>query len=148
MRQTQTLSERRFALDTNAIIYYLDHKEPYRTWLEPHFDSMAAGDSRFVLSVIVDAELHVKPLRDGDTEALLRIEALISSKSVEILPVTLAIARQAARIRAKLDLELPDAIVVASAVIGRCDALVGNDRRCAQRVTEIPYIYLDEAVKA
>jgi len=27
-----------------------------------------------------------------------------------------------------------------------CDALVGNDALCARRVTDIPYVYLDEAL--
>ena len=45
-------------------------------------------------------------------------------------------------------LALADAIIVATAVVEECDALVGNDARCAKRVTQIPYIYLDDAVKA
>jgi len=31
-----------------------------------------------------------------------------------------------------------------AAIVSECDALIGNDRTCASRVTEIPYIYLDE----
>jgi len=45
-----------------------------------------------------------------------------------------------------LNLELSDALIVATAIVSECDALVGNDRTCARRVTEIPYIYLDEVM--
>src|SRR3990172_3927483 len=31
-----------------------------------------------------------------------------------------------------------------AAIVSECDALIGNDSTCASRVTEIPYIYLDE----
>jgi predicted nucleic acid-binding protein len=137
---------RRVALDTNAVIYYLDRREPYRSWLRPLVVSMAAGDREFVLSVVVDAELRVKPLRDGDAEALRQIDALIATPAVEIVPVTVGIARRAATIRSDTDLALPDSIVIASAIASGCDALIGNDRTCARRVTEIPYVYLDEAI--
>jgi predicted nucleic acid-binding protein len=109
---------------------------------------MVSGETNFLISVVVYAELQVKPLRDDDVQSLLRIGALMASDSVDLLPVSADIAGAAARLRARLDLALPDSIVVASAVWSRCDALIGNDKTCARRVTEIPYIYLDEAVTA
>jgi len=144
MSRAQPPSQRRIALDTNAVIYYLDRREPYRSWLQPLVVSMAAGEREFVLSVVVDVELRVKPLRDGDAEALRTIDALLAAPAVELVPVTIGIARRAATIRSNTDLALPDAIIVATAVVSGCDALIGNDRACARRVTEIPYIYLDE----
>jgi predicted nucleic acid-binding protein len=138
----------RLALDTNALIYYLDQREPYRTWLRPIFLDMERGLSEFVLSVIVYAEMRVKPLRERDERVLEMIEALVDTESIRLIPVSLEVSRRASEIRASLDLELPDAIIVATAIISGCDALIGNDKRCASRVTEIRYIYLDEAVKA
>lgn len=139
---------RSLALDTNALIYYLDHREPYRTWLRPIFLDMERGLCEFVLSVIVYAEMRVKPLRERDERVLEMIEALVDTESTRLIPVSLEVSARASEVRAELDLELPDAIIVATAIVSGCDALIGNDKRCAARVSEIPYIYLEEAVKA
>jgi predicted nucleic acid-binding protein len=56
------------------------------------------------------------------------------------------IGRAAGHIRADTNLKLPDSLIVATAIVTGCDALVGNDERCAKRVKDIPYIYLDDAV--
>jgi len=75
-----------------------------------------------------------------------KMELALAHPSVRVVPVDRQIARKGAEARAELDLELPDALIVATAVVSGCDALIGNDRTCARRVTEIPYIYLDEVV--
>jgi predicted nucleic acid-binding protein len=138
---------RTVGFDTNALIYYLERREPYRTWLRPLAEEMRLGNCKFVFSTIVYAELRVRPLREGNDEALSRIEVLMASRYVDLVPVTKEIGRKGSEIRAELNLELPDALIVATAVHSGCDALIGNDKNCARRVTEIPYIYLDEAVK-
>ena len=147
MIQTLTVNHRRLSLDTNVIIYFLERREPYLSWLEPVLRSIIFGDRQAVISVIAEAELRVKPLRDSNVEALARIDALLADNSVRVVGVDRELARRAAAIRAELDLELPDAIIVATAIVSGCDALVGNDGTCARRVTEIPYVYLDKVVK-
>jgi predicted nucleic acid-binding protein len=139
---------RRLSLDTNALIYYLEKREPYRGWLRPLFEDMQRGTREFVLSAIAYAEMRVKPLRERDATVLEMIEALMDADAITMAPVTRVVASGAAEIRARLGLELPDAIVVATALDSGCDALIGNDKTCARRVTEIPYIYLDEVVSA
>ena len=39
-----------------------------------------------------------------------------------------------------------DAIIVATAVEERCDAIIGNDSMMAARTTDIPYLYLNDYV--
>ena len=38
---------------------------------------------------------------------------------------------------------LPDAIIIATALQARCDALIGNDARMARHTFGLPYLYLD-----
>ena len=138
----------KISFDTSAIIYYLQKVQPYRRWLEPIIDSIEAGDRLMVLSVLAEAELLVHPLRHNSGEAVDRVLAFVKDRSVNLVAVDRGLARDAASIRAKYNLTLVDSVIVATAITAGCEALVGNDKTCAQRVTEIPYIYLDEAVKA
>ncbi len=107
---------------------------------------MVAGNRSAFLSVITEAELLVLPMRQSNREAIDRLESLLSHPSITVVGVDRELASNAASFRSRLNLPLMDSIIVATAVASRCDALIGNDRTCARRVSEIPYIYLDEVV--
>lgn len=132
------------SFDTSAIIYYLQKVQPYRRWLEPFIDSVEAGNRLVVLSVLAEAELLVHPLRHSSEDAIDRARAFVDDRSVTLVEVDRALAYDAAALRARHNLTLVDSVIVATAIVSGCDALIGNDRTCARRVTEIPYIYLDE----
>jgi len=136
----------RLAFDTNAVIYLLDRVKPYTEWLDPVFESIHAGEREAVLSVVTESEVLVKPFRLEDRAAIEQATVLFSEPNVQLLDVNREIGLRAARLRASLNLKLPDALIVATAILTNCDALIGNDKTCARRVTEIPYIYLDEVV--
>ncbi len=135
----------RLAFDTNAVIYLVEAYEPYASWLSPLFASVEAGQRQAVVSAISEAEAMVKPLKARDGGWIGKMAAFFGSY-IEVVDVDRGIAREAARIRAGLDLSLPDAVIVATAIESGCDALVGNDSRCARRVKEIPYLYLEDVV--
>jgi predicted nucleic acid-binding protein len=97
-----------------------------------------------VLSVISEAEMLVKPVRERDVHQMERIDALFQGpEHVEVRAVDRKLARRAAVLRARLGLRLDDAFIVATAIEAGCDAVVGNDALCARRVVDIPYVYLD-----
>lgn len=135
----------RLAFDTNAIIYFVERVEPYIKWLDPVFASVQSGERQAVASVVSEAEALVRPLRNADLDALRKIRAFFSAP-VEVIEYTREIAMMSARVRAEVNLKLPDAIVVATALASRCDALVGNDAAFSSRVRDIPFIHLDKAV--
>jgi predicted nucleic acid-binding protein len=121
--------------------------EPYYGLLDRLFRECQAGARSIVLSVVSEAEMLVKPLRDGDVPQVEMIDALFQGpEHVEVRSVDRKVVRRAARLRAHLGLRLDDAFIVATAVEAGCDALVGNDALCARRVVDIPYVYLDEAL--
>ncbi|HSP55159.1 MAG TPA: PIN domain-containing protein [Dehalococcoidia bacterium] len=136
----------RICLDSNALIYLLDRVHPYFPWLHRLFESIAGGERVAVVSVISEMEVMVKPLRDEDFDGLNRLDDALSHPSVVVVALDRSIARRAAEIRAALDLSIPDAVVAATAVEAGCDLIVGNDKQFAQRMREIPYIYLDDVV--
>ncbi len=109
-------------------------------------DDIRFGRREGVLSVVTEIELLVRPLRDGTREDVERVRALLDAPGISVVALDREIAQAAAGVRAKSGLRLPDAAIVATAIYTECDAIVGNDARCARRVTEIPYLMLDDLV--
>jgi len=139
---------RKVALDTNALIYYLEDVPPYQQLVMNLMPLVEDGALSLVVSTIVEMELLVKPVRDGNTEGVAKIEAFLSDqKGLVVLAPGRRAAQQAARLIAQYRLDVPDAIIVATALEAGCDAVVGNDALCAQRVREIPYLYLEEFIQ-
>lgn len=137
----------RIAFDTNAIIYFVEGVSPYREWLTPMFASIERGERLAVVSVVTEMEALVKPLVTSDLDALRRMKEFFSGGNIEVHELTRDLARASARVSADLNLDLPDAVVVATAVATKCDALVGNDSAFRKRLRDIPYIYLEDAVR-
>jgi predicted nucleic acid-binding protein len=100
-------------------------------------------EASIIVSTITETELLIRPKRFGDREAEERINDLLSEDGFTVVPVDRPIARQAAELRARHNLALADAIIVATAVVTRCEAVVSNDGKW-KRVTEIPFVHLDE----
>ena len=88
----------------------------------------------------------MRPERNGDQEAIQRIGDLLSEPGINVVEVTRRTGRRAASLRSHNRLKLPDAIIVATAIESRCDAIVGNDHAWAKNPTEINYILLDDFV--
>ncbi|MEX0785728.1 MAG: PIN domain-containing protein [Dehalococcoidia bacterium] len=134
-------------MDTNAIIYHLNHTEPYVEMIEGLFSEIRDGTKQAVVSTVTELELLVRPMRLGDRWELRRVRMVLESQGLEIVELDRAVAHRAAEQRATTGLRLPDAIIVATAMYAGCDVIVGNDERCAKRVRDIPYVFLDELVK-
>jgi predicted nucleic acid-binding protein len=102
-------------------------------------------EAEIIVSVITEAELLIRPKRSGNTEAEERIQDLLSEDGFTVVSVERRTARVAADLRARHNLALADAIIVATAMVSRCEAVVSNDGKW-RRVSEIPFVHLDEVV--
>lgn len=111
------------------------------------FDAFRFGRKEALVSVVTEVELLVRPLRSDDQNEIERVGALLAGPGMSVIEVDREIARLSAQIRAVDRLDLPDAVIVATAISADCDVIVGNDARCAQRVRDIPYVFLDDLVK-
>ena len=93
--------------------------------------------------MITMTELLVHPYREDDLDRVNSIYALTSTyPHLSWVPVTLALADSAARLRAKYGLRTPDALHVATAIAGSATGFIGNDH-AFQRVTELEVLLLD-----
>lgn len=138
---------RRVALDTNALIYYLDHTDPYFPLVMAVFQLAEDGTVEIVVPTLAETELLVGLLRNADAAAQARIGLLLDHfPGLSVAPLDRAAAQTAARLRAALGLATPDALLVGTALAAGCRAIVGNDRLCASRVTEPAYLYLSDFV--
>ena len=145
--ENQISSLRRVAFDTNALIYFLEAIEPYEPYIARAVANLEAGQTLGFVSSVVEMELLVKPIREGNAGARDKAEIFFrGTHNLAIRAVDRVIARRAAEVRARTRLEPLDSIIVATALEERCDAIIGNDSMIASRPTGIPYIYLDDYV--
>lgn len=101
------------------------------------------GEAVALVSVVTEAELRVGPEKRGDLGALEHIDDLLSEDGMEVVAVDRRIARRAATVRASVGgLRLPDAIIIATALEARCDAVIGNDHAW-EKVKGLPFVRLD-----
>ena len=133
----------RVAFDSNALIYHLEHAQPYAPLVRLALSRIQSGQAVGILSTLVESELLIKPLRENDSLSIRRIELFFShTANLRFKSVDRAVARRAAAVRARTGLSLADAIIAATAIEERCDAIIGNDARLASRITGVPYLYL------
>ena len=134
----------RVALDTNARIYFLDESPGRYHLVRAAFLMTEAGELEIVIPSLVEMELVVGLLRSEDHTSLARLDLLLDRfKGVSIAPFDREAARSAASLRAAFSLSTPDAVVIGTAIAAGCQAVVGNDRACASRVSSPKYLLLD-----
>lgn len=138
----------RAVLDTSVCIYYLDRPadDPRRGVVEPVVSAAEAGTAELVISPVTVTELLVGPLRQRNRAAEAAVRLFVTTLC-RLAPAGLAVAGVAARLRAALGLDTPDALICATGVVEEADAVIGNDARW-KRLGEVPYIHLDDVVGA
>lgn len=105
---------------------------------------MAAGEVSGWTSVVSLSEVLVQPLVSGrDDRHQAYRELLLNSSNFHTLPVNPNVADNAARMRAKYGLRLPDAIQIAFAIDTGCQAIICNDHSM-RRVNDLRVLILDD----
>ena len=113
-------------LDAGVLIGVLDHEDAHHIAAVQALRIAEEEHIPLALPSSALAEILVGPLRRG-TDAVASVDGLIGALVVEIVAVDEPIAREAAALRAICNIRLPDALVVATAVILRSDRLLTTD---------------------
>jgi predicted nucleic acid-binding protein len=154
--------QRRLSLDTNVAIYHLGAEPRYARLVTGLFRLAMNGDVEIVFSTIVQMELMVGPLKQGDFGTVERVIDLTERHpNVVTADVSRSVVHQAAVLCAE-GFDFADSLIVATGIATDCDAIVTNDgawRRTlarfrarrpptsAEREVRLPQvIYLDEFV--
>ncbi|RTZ67012.1 MAG: VapC toxin family PIN domain ribonuclease [Aquificaceae bacterium] len=128
--------------DTNVFIYSIDGYEEYYDVLANLFQIIAENDLLVITSELTLAECLVKPMKDGNEEAIKQFTAHIkTSDTLKVKPVSRKILIRSAKVRHQLSLKLPDAIHMATAIEQQCKTFITNDRKlCAPNNMQRVYL--------
>jgi predicted nucleic acid-binding protein len=134
-------------LDTAPLIYFIEKHPVYLPLVHPFFEAIDRGDLQVVTSTLTLTEVLVYPYRQGDSVLVQEYSRILQyARNLRLLPVTSAIAAEAARLRASFGLKTPDALQLASAREGGAQSFLTNDAG----LTTIPglqLIHLDSLLK-
>lgn len=115
-------------LDAGVVIGLLDGNDAHHNTARAALTEATARGDRLAMSAAAFAEVLVGPARRDAEFAVVR--ELFSRLPIEVSPVSEDVALTAARLRAAHQaLRLPDALVIATAVVERADRLITTDRR-------------------
>lgn len=131
-------------LDTAPLIYYLEEHPTYLSVVDPFFDALIRGDLRAVTSTVTLIEVLTQPLRHGDAALAAQYRLLLlNNQGIAMRAVSVAVAEEAARLRAAYALRTPDAVQLAAAIEAGAQAFLTNDARLAV-VTDLRVVVLDQ----
>jgi predicted nucleic acid-binding protein len=139
--------KRHVSLDTGIFIAATDPRDPRRACAEWLLTSVERGHFRCTISVINAAELLVGAITKGADAGLTTQADIRNFPNLAVAPLTLDLATDAAHLRAKTGLSLPDAIVIATAMAASCDVLIHGDRDWRRVHTyrpAFPMVYLGD----
>ncbi|MEW6594388.1 MAG: type II toxin-antitoxin system VapC family toxin [Thermodesulfobacteriota bacterium] len=120
----------KLALDTVALIYFLERHPVHYATAKKIFRQLEAGHCTGVMSSLVFAELLVPAYRAKDArQAGQLVQLLTNFPNLEIISLTPQLSVEAAKIRANHGLRTPDAIHAATALAAGVDCFITNDKR-------------------
>ncbi len=121
------------ALGSAPIIYYLQDHPSFAPRFSPLFDAAAQGKLNLAISTITLAEAMAGPFASGNEVVAMQYRVVLChSPGWQTVHLDENIATEAARLRARYRLRLPDAIHVATAIAARAWALVTHDSGLAK----------------
>lgn len=134
-------------LDTMVFSYHLFDHPRYAPLTTVVLESVESGEVAGLTTTITLSELLTAPAQSNDRRAMQEYELyLVHFPNLRILPLDVALAREAARVRAATKLRMPGAIQVTAARLSGADGIVTNDRRWVGRVTQPALVLLGDYV--
>lgn len=144
MGSVELLAGRLIGQDSAPLIYALEEHPAYLGRMRAFLTGLSEGRWRSVVSTLTLVEVLVHPIRQGDRALADRYRTLLlDTRGIRVVPLSTAIAEEAARLRAVYNLRTPDAVQLATAITEGASHFLTNDRRLA-RVTEIAVLQLDD----
>jgi predicted nucleic acid-binding protein len=133
-------------LDSAPLIYSVEQIAPYAALLHGLLRASQAGECRLVTSELTLLEVLVVPQRHHLASLVAAYEYALSRRELTLLPVSRAVLRAAADLRAlSLGLKTPDAIHAATALAANATHFVTNDRHL-RAVPGLAVVYLDDLI--
>lgn len=135
-------------LDSSPLIYHLEGIEPYLILTKRLLTKIAEGELANFISFLSIAELLTMPIAQKDNVKLQLCEEFIQNlPNTNFADLNFEIAKQSAIIRAKHNLRIPDAFLIAQARFYGADIFITNDKNFKKASSNnLQVLLLDEFV--
>lgn len=131
-------------LDTMLFIYHIEDNPKYAAITERLFDTIEHGSCKAVTSILTLIELLIKPKREGNLIAVGDYrDMILTFPNLMVMDVNLRVSDIASDMRAKYRIRVPDAIQIASVIVGGSQSFITNDEGL-KKVKDVNIILLDE----
>lgn len=130
-------------LDTSPVIYSVEKHPDFFPLLTPLWVAASSTPIKIITSELTLLESFVGPLKNNDPVLLNRYELTLKGSDTELLPISEAILREAANLRAQFNLKTPDSIHAASGLSSGCVQFITNDS-IFRRVPGLNVVVLQE----
>lgn len=131
-------------IDIVPSIYVLEHNPVYVDRVREVFKRITQGKMAGVSSVVTRAEVLVQPKQVCNAVLTQNYQRLLChSRHFSLRAIDAASAEQAADLRARYGIRIPDALQIATAMQSGCAAFLINDNRL-KRVADLIVLVLDD----
>lgn len=118
----------RVLIDTSLLIAYFDGTDDTSPIASLLIDDLVkSGRNPALVSPITAMEILVRPLRTAPAGAAHLHGFLTKWPNLSMLPVDIHVAQEAAALRAAHGFKAPDALVIATGIVGQVAHLITND---------------------
>jgi predicted nucleic acid-binding protein len=125
-------------IDANVFLNVKNKEEPFYPYSEQVLNSVDEGRNKAFLSTVVVAEICCGYYLTGETkdkeDFILHVS---SSQNFSIVDLNTLIADQAAYVRSETGMKLPDAIIVATAMIQKANRIITNDKDSFKKAAKL-----------
>jgi predicted nucleic acid-binding protein len=132
-------------VDTAVLIYTLEENTNYFDLLKPLWTKFQAREIELISSELILMEVLISPIRNNDKSLVSDYERLLLNSTMLLTPIDQSILRQAANLRATVNLKTPDAIHASTAMAVNCDIFITNDKGF-RNLSDLPVVILGELV--
>jgi len=95
------------------------------------------GRNAAIVSPITALELLIRPLRTAPAGAIHVHDFLGHTPNLTLMPIDLHVAQEAASLRATHNFKVPDALLIATGIVGQVHHLITNDGEWRARLAPI-----------
>lgn len=132
-------------VDTSPVIYTIESHPDYYLLLQPLWLKFQTNEVEIISSELILMETLVVPLRNANNALIAEYEQILLSSEMRLVPISQVILRQAATLRATINIKTPDAIHAATALSVNCTQFITNDKSF-RNVSGLPVVVLNEVL--
>jgi len=134
-------------LDTMVFIYHFEENQLYSPLTFSIFESLEKGSFNGITSTLTLLEILVKPKKENNLLLTERYKLLFETfPNLQVKTLNENIADIASTLRAKYNINTPDAIQIATSLEAKADIFITNDETL-KKISEIKVLLLSEMLK-